>query len=122
MDREMICIMCPLGCRMDVKMKGTDVVSVEGNQCKKGPKYAQKEVTFPGRVLTTTVATGMSEIPLLPVRSSGEIPKDRLMDCMGVIAGHQIRGEVKLGEAVIQDILGLGVDMVACRTIPHAFR
>jgi CxxC motif-containing protein len=107
---------------MDVVMKDSEVVSVEGNQCKKGPKYAQKEMTFPGRVLTTTVNTGLQEIPLLPVRSNGEIPKDRLMDCMVEIAGHHIKGEVQMGETVIRDILGLGVDIVACRTIPCAFR
>ena len=121
MSEEMICIACPLGCRMDVEIEGKEVKSVEGNQCKEGPKYAQKEVTFPGRVLTTTIRTDLEEVPLLPVRSNKEVPKDQLMACMGEIAGHQVSGAVKLGEPVIRDILGLGVDMVACRSVPYAF-
>ena len=122
MTREIICIVCPLGCRMDVELEGTEVTSLQGNQCKKGPKYAQKEVTFPGRVLTTTINTDFPEIPLLPVRSNREVPKDQLMACMGEISRHRVKGKVGIGESIIKDILGLGVDIVACRTIPYAFR
>lgn len=122
MTREIICIVCPLGCRMDVTLEGSEIVDLQGNQCKKGPKYAQKEVTFPGRILTTTVNTDMPGIPLLPVRSNGEIPRDRLMACMEEISGHRVKERVEVGEAVVRDILGLGVDIVACRTIPFVFR
>ena len=63
MNQEIICIICPLGCRMDVELEGSDVRSVKGNQCKKGIKHAQKEVTFPGRILTTTVRTDIPGVP-----------------------------------------------------------
>ena len=118
MNKEIICIVCPLGCPMEVALDGTEVTSVTGNQCKKGVKHAEKEVTFPGRILTTTVKTDFLDIPLLPVRSNKEIPKDQLMACMGEISKHHINASIKLGEAVIVDILGLGVDIVACRTFP----
>ena len=121
MNKEIICIVCPLGCRMDVELDGTEVESVQGNQCKLGPKHAQKEVRFPGRILTTTVTTDIPEIPLLPVRSDKEIPKDQLMTCMSEISRHHISGTIKMGETIIEDILGLGVNIVACRTIPSAF-
>ena len=118
MSREIICIVCPLGCRMEVALEGTEVKTVTGNQCKKGVKHAEKEVVFPGRVLTTTMKTDIPGIPLLPVRSSKELPKDRLMDCMGEIATQGIIGSIKLGQPVIKNILGLGVDITACRSIP----
>lgn len=118
MSKEIICIVCPLGCRMDVELDGNEVKAVDGNQCKKGVKHAQKEVLFPGRVLTTTVNTDIPEIPLLPVRSSKEVPKDQLIKCMDEISRHHITGTAKIGDPVITDILGLGVDIVACRTIP----
>jgi len=121
MNKEIICIVCPLGCRMDVEIDGTEVKSVEGNQCKLGPKHAGKEVRFPGRILTTNVRTDIPGIPLLPVRSDKEIPKDQLMTCMGEITKHRISGALKMGETVIEDILGLGVNIVACRTIPSVF-
>ena len=121
MNQEIICIVCPLGCRMDVELEGSDVRSVKGNQCKKGIKHAQKEVTFPGRILTTTVLTDIPGVPLLPVRSSMEVPKDQLMSCMAEIAKQKVTGSIKLGEPVINDILGLGADIVACRTVPYYF-
>ena len=118
MNREIICIVCPLGCRMNVEFVGAEVKAVEGNQCKLGPKHAQKEISFPGRVLTTTIKTDNPQMPLLPIRSNQEIPKGQLLDCMKVISGDSVKGPIKLGDPVIQNILGLGVDMVACRTMP----
>jgi len=121
MSKEIICIVCPLGCRMEVDVEGTEVKSVQGNQCKKGLKHAQKEISFPGRVLTTTVRRDIPEISLLPVRSNKEIPKDQIMACMAEISKHQVSGAVKMGQTIVKDILGLGADIVACRTVPYSF-
>jgi len=118
MNREIICIMCPLGCRIKVQVEGEEVKQVEGEGCKKGVKYAQQEVTFPGRILTTTVTTDNPEMPLLPVRSNKALPKEKLIECMKQISKHSVTGSVKLGQTVIKNILGLGADIVACRTIP----
>ena len=121
MKNEIICITCPMGCAMNVELDGNEVKNVTGNQCKKGPKHAQKEVTFPGRVLTTTMKTDIPGIPLVPVRSSEELPKDRLLDCMAEINTKMVTKAVKLGKPVIENILDLGVDIVACRTVPYTF-
>lgn len=121
MSNNIICIVCPIGCEMEVELDGKNVKSVKGHLCKKGPKHAQKELTFPGRILTTTMRTDMPEIVLLPVRSSKEIPKDQLIKCMGEIAKHKVHGPIKIGEPVIKNILGLGVDIVASRTVSHYF-
>ena len=118
MTKEVICIMCPLGCRIKFQVEGKEVKQVEGEGCKKGVTYAQQEVTFPGRILTTTVLTDSPEMPLLPVRSNKALPKERLIDCMKQISTHSVTGSVQLGQAVIDNILGLGADIVACRTIP----
>jgi len=118
MTKEVICIMCPLGCRIKVQVEGKDIQGVEGERCKKGVKYAQQEVTFPGRILTTTVATDNPEMPLLPVRSDKPLPKEKLIECMKQISKHSVTGSVQLGQTVIENILGLGADIVACRTIP----
>ena len=118
MNREVICIMCPLGCRIEVHVEGQEVKQVEGERCKKGVKYAQQEVFFPGRILTTTVKTDSPEMPLLPVRSDNAIPRERLIECMKHISKYSVKGSVKLGQTVIENILGLGADIIACRSIP----
>lgn len=45
---ELICICCPMGCRMTVE-KTADGYSVTGNTCPRGKKYAVEEMTAPDR-------------------------------------------------------------------------
>ncbi len=118
MTEEIICIVCPLGCRMDVEVDGRDVKTVNGHQCKLGKKHARREILFPGRILTTTVKTGLPEFPLLPVRSNEEIPKDQLMPCMIEISKLRVNSPIEIGGLIIKDILGLSVDIISCRTFP----
>ena len=118
MRKDVICIMCPLGCDMKVDVEAQEVTNVQGHRCKKGVKHAENEIFFPGRILTTTVRTDSPQLPLLPVRSIREIQKDKLIDCARKISEHVIRGPVNTGQVVIEDILGLGIDIVACRTLP----
>jgi len=117
MTKEVICIMCPLGCSMKAEVEGQEVTAVQGNRCKKGIKHAEREIFFPGRILTTTVRTNLQAVPLLPVRSNKEIPKSQLMACMAEISKHRVDGPLKIGEPLIKDILNSGADIVACRTI-----
>jgi CxxC motif-containing protein len=102
---------------MKVNLEEEEIKAVQGNQCKKGLKYAEREAIFPGRILTTTVKTEAVRMPLLPVRSNKEIPKDDLIDCMKEIAKCRIQGPVRVGETLISNILGLGVDIVSSRTL-----
>ena len=44
MAEDIICIMCPLGCKMKVEVEGEEVKDVQGHRCKKGIKFGEKEV------------------------------------------------------------------------------
>lgn len=55
MKREMICIGCPMGCRLTAEVAGQTVTAVEGNHCKRGRDYAAQEAVCPMRVLTGTM-------------------------------------------------------------------
>lgn len=61
--KELICIGCPLGCNLTVEMDGTQVVSVNGNTCKRGDDYARKELTDPRRIVTSTVPVAGGNLP-----------------------------------------------------------
>jgi CxxC motif-containing protein len=115
-SKEIICIMCPLGCRMELKVNGEEVVEIAGNKCQKGEKHAHQELFFPGRVLTTTVRTTYPEAPLLPVKSDNLIPKGKLIECMHVIAKQVVSGPIQQGEVLIENILGLEVNIIASRS------
>jgi CxxC motif-containing protein len=117
-NRQIICIVCPLGCRMEVALDGNSVTEVTGNQCQKGEKHAQQEVLFPGRILTTTVRTKDPAAPLLPVRSDKPLPKGKLEESMEVVAGHTVSYPIRLGEVIISNILNTGVNIIASRSMP----
>ena len=114
MKKDMICIACPRGCYMTVEIGDSgEFVSVAGNTCKRGETYAMTEVTNPTRSLTSTVRVVGGMHPVVPVKSAQPVPKGLLFDCMKEINNAEIAAPVKIGDVVIRDILGTGVDIVA---------
>lgn len=112
--RELVCVACPLGCGITVTLsdKG-EVVDVTGNTCKRGDAYARSECTAPARSLTTTVKVDGVKAYVVPVKSAGPVPKGMMFDCMKVINEAKVSAPVKIGDVVIKNILGTGVDIVA---------
>lgn len=109
---EIICIGCPMGCSLKVEING-DQLLVEGNQCKRGETFARDEIENPKRSLTTTVRTIFKEMPLLPVRTEGDIPKDKIFQAMEVLNKVLIKEEVSCGDIIVKDILGSGCNVIA---------
>ena len=118
-ETEIICIMCPLACRVTVTIddKG-DVLSVADNLCKEGEKYAIAECKFPGRILTTTILTEDSVRKLLPVRTNLPIPKERLMEVMRSLAEIKVKPPITMGQSIVTNIMGTGADLVATDELP----
>ena len=71
---EMVCIVCPNGCRLQVE-KTSDGVNVRGARCKRGENFAVTELTCPTRSVTSSVRTTVADYPVVSVRTDGEIPK-----------------------------------------------
>lgn len=109
--RELVCIVCPRGCTMRLQEQD-DVLTVSGNTCKRGQQFAISEMTCPMRTICTTVRTTFPDVPVISVRVSAEIPKDKIFDVMGEIRKVRLDKPMRRGEAVIQDVLGLGVDIL----------
>ncbi|MDD6012046.1 MAG: DUF1667 domain-containing protein [Oscillospiraceae bacterium] len=110
--KELVCIVCPRGCTMQIEGEG-EQIKVSGNFCKRGAEFALSEMTEPKRTICTTVKTVFAEEPVLPVRVSRDIPKDRIFDVMAEINKVTVKKKVKRGETIIKDVLGLGVDVIA---------
>ena len=108
---ELVCIVCPRGCRINVE---NGVVS--GNSCKRGEAFALSEMTCPMRTVCSTVATTFEDYPVLPVRTNGEIPKDKIADLMKEI-NVVVDKKIKRGDVVIQNVVGTDVDVVASASI-----
>ena len=97
--KQLICITCPVGCKMEAELVGEDL-TVTGHACKKGIDFAMAELTAPMRTLCSTVRTNDPEAPMLPVRTGGEIPKEAMMAVMRLLAGVTATKPVKCGDAV----------------------
>ena len=114
MVKEFICISCPMGCHLKVDV---DNKTVTGNTCKRGEIYGLNEVTNPVRVVTSTVKVNGGELPVVPVKTAGAIPKKLNFECMKVINETTVNAPVKMGDVLIKDVLGTGIDVVASRDI-----
>ena len=119
---SLTCIICPMGCSMEVEVETNasgqkKVLSVKDNGCKRGEQYAAKEVHNPTRTLTTTIKVEGGELPLVPVKTAGEVPKASLLQCMEVVRRASCKAPVKRGDVLIYDLLGTGVNVVACADI-----
>ena len=114
--KELICIVCPKGCHLEVTQEN-EKFQVTGNQCKRGPVYAQKELTEPTRVLTTTVKIKNGILNRIPVVTEGEILKDSLEDAMQILNKIELEAPVKNNQVIIKDLLGSGVNVVVSRSM-----
>jgi CxxC motif-containing protein len=112
---KVICITCPKGCTLDVTREGNTIVSVEGSGCKRGAEYVAAETNDPRRMVATTVRVKGSLHPLLPVYTAKPFPKPRIKELLSEIRGIQLKAPIKMGDIVLEDALGTGVDVIASR-------
>lgn len=115
--RELTCIGCPMGCTVTVTMENGKVTSVTGNTCPKGDAYARKEVTNPTRIVTSTVRVIGGIAPMVNVKTSSDIPKDKIFDCIEAIKDVTVAAPVKIGDVILTNVAGTGIDIVAARNI-----
>ncbi len=116
-----LCIGCPLGCRLEVDAQDGEVVEVRGYGCKRGQAFAVQEHTNPQRSVTTTVGVRGGRWPRLPVKTVDTVPKDLVIDVCRALHDLRVEAPVALGDVVLADVLGTGVDVVATRDMPpHA--
>ena len=115
--RTLTCIGCPLGCALKVEMENGDVKSVSGNTCKRGDTYARKEVTHPTRTVTSTVRVLNGTIAMVSVKTEQDIPKEKIMDIMESIAEVKVEAPVKIGDIVLADAAGTGINIVATKDV-----
>lgn len=115
--KNVTCIICPNGCRMEVLMEGDHVLEVHNNLCKRGREYAVNEATSPKRILTTTVLVEGAETPLLPVRTAEAIPKEKLLQAMDKLKKLSVSAPVGAGDVVLANLLDTDIAVIATRAV-----
>ncbi len=115
MNRQMTCIECPQGCTLSIDMDNGKVLGVTGNRCPRGDNYARQEIENPLRTFTSSVLTAGLDIKMLPVRTSGPIPKGKMLAAMDEVKKILVSEPVEAGGCIADNFMGLGVKLLACR-------
>ena len=112
---EVICVMCPNGCRLTVDENNG--YAVTGNACPLGVEYGRAEVTDPRRVLTSTVRVSGGAYTRCPVKTTAGLPKAKVFEAMRLLNGLDLHAPVEQGQVILSNVLDSGADVVATRAI-----
>ena len=110
-NKNLICIVCPMGCRLNVT-GSLDDLKVSGGKCPKGDKYAFDEITNPMRMVCTTVKIEGGIHPVIPVKTDNVIPDKYKLDVVRAVKDITLKSPVKMGDIIISDLFGTGVNIV----------
>ena len=110
---KLICIVCPRGCHLNID----ENLSVTGNFCKRGEKYAIDESTSPKRKVTSTVEVIGGNIRRVSVITEQDIPKDKIFDVMNEIKKIKVTSPLPINSIIIKDVLGLGVNVITTKEV-----
>ena len=121
MQRKFTCIICPNGCEItaeyDTANGSVEVHSIEGPACPRGAEYVKQELTDPRRTIASSVLVRGGELPLASVRLTAPIPKAKIFDAMGEIRKLAVDAPVEAGTVLIENLLGLGTDLVVTKSV-----
>jgi len=112
-DEPLLCIICPKGCRIRLGTGG----EITGYNCRRGYEFALQELRDPSAVLTATVAIEGGLWPRLPCKTTKAIPRALLKSAAASLLQLSVSAPVELGEILARDLGGLGVDVVATRSM-----
>lgn len=105
-----------MGCVMEVQNQEGEV-SVRGNGCPKGKSYAQKECTHPTRIITTSVFVEGGDLAVVSVKTEKDVPKEKIFEILESLKAVRVQAPISVGDIIIENILGTGVNMVATKEV-----
>ncbi|MEW5816292.1 MAG: DUF1667 domain-containing protein, partial [Spirochaetota bacterium] len=116
MTKELICITCPLGCRLTVSSNGENDIAVSGNKCSRGFEYAQEEMRSPKRVVTATIRLVSKDLSRLPVKTSQPLPREYIDELLRSLYSLETKAPLNCGDVIVKNFKGTGIDVVATQT------
>ena len=121
MTKNIICVACPMGCELHVDLnEAGGIEAIAGNTCKRGIGYAEAEITNPTRSFHSTVRVEGGAAPLVSVKSAGPVPKRLLIDCARATRGMRAVAPIAIGDVIVPDVCGTGVDLIATNRVKAA--
>ncbi len=121
-EKRITCIVCPIGCKILVKSRGKLIENLKGNKCVKGIEYAKNEALDPRRMLTTSVLVIDGEWPLVSVKSSQPVSKDKVFKILKEIKKIKLNAPVKSGQEILKNVANTDSNIIATKTVKKFMR
>ena len=115
--REMVCISCPIGCRLTLYTDQEDELVVKGNRCARGKEYAREEYFAPKRIVTATARTTSTVFPRVPVRTDAALPKEHIDELLKDVYTLEIPVPITRGQVILENYRGTGVSLIASMSV-----
>ena len=115
--KEITCIVCPIGCKILIEVDGSHCKALKGFKCKRGVEYAKNEALAPKRMLTSSVLVLNGKWPLVSVKSSMPVPKQKIFTVLSEIKKARINAPVKIGDVVIKNVAKTNIDIIATKNV-----
>lgn len=114
---EVTCTLCPISCKAKLFLEGDKVISVKNLECPRGRTYVENEVKKPVRDFFTVVKVEGARVSVLPIRTTGPIPKQKVIDCSAELSKVVVKAPIKLGSIIVRNLLNLGVDVISTKDL-----
>ena len=113
--KELVCIVCPRGCRLKVDEEND--FAVTGNTCPRGAEYGRNEIMAPTRVLTSTVRLAGASLRRCPVKTDRPVPREKLLEIMSLLNDVELTSPVTIGQKVITNVCNTGANIIVTRNL-----
>ena len=113
--KELVCIVCPRGCRLKVDEEND--FAVTGNTCPRGAEYGRNEIMAPTRVLTSTVRLTGASLRRCPVKTDRPVPREKLLEIMSLLNEVELTSPVTISQPVLENVLGTGANVIVTRNL-----
>lgn len=116
---KIVCVQCPIGCKIKFEQQDGKIIKIDGNRCPRGIAYLRDELKEPRRIVPTSVKVINGVFPLVSVKTSKPVPKKYISELMNEIKKISVQAPVKSGDVILKNVFGTGADIIATRTVPQ---
>lgn len=117
MIKKFTCIICPNGCEIEVDYEDKNIKSIKGEGCEKGIEYVTQELINPKRNIASSVLLEGGKLPLVSVRLTNPVPKEKIFDVMNLIKDIKLNAPVEVGDIVVKGVLGYDSDLIVTKHV-----
>ncbi|MBQ9979971.1 MAG: DUF1667 domain-containing protein [Oscillospiraceae bacterium] len=118
MEKELTCIVCPLGCAIKVVFEKGNITEISGHTCRRGEVYARRELTRPLRMVTCAVPVRGGKLAMGSLKTAKEVPKEKIFEVVRAMRAARPQAPVKVGDVILKNVAGTGVDVISTKAVP----